>query len=72
MIAGPPAPTERSMVRQPPYSTAAAREIVETVSMCRTAARLPAKASLTPIAVVSAVLIGTQSKPMTPVRQRAN
>ena len=46
--------------------------MADTLSMCRTAARLVENASLTPSAVVSAVVIGTQSNPMTPVRQRAN
>jgi hypothetical protein len=46
--------------------------MVDTLSMWRTAARFVANASLTPSAVVSAVVMGTQSKPITPVRQRAN
>jgi hypothetical protein len=71
-ISGPFWPTDASILRQPPYSVPAATEMVDTLSKCRTAARLVANASLTPRAVVSAVVMGTQSKPITPVRQRAN
>ena len=66
-MSGPERPAPRSIRRQPRYSVPAACEIVATVSKWASAARFFPKAPAIPGATVSAVVSGTQSKPMADV-----